>query len=40
MMSGEYRGFFDNLGTVAGLIITLIIIGAFFPNLFGFGHHE
>ncbi|QGG47138.1 putative membrane protein [Heliorestis convoluta] len=35
-MSYAGHGFFGGLRNVAGLVIALIVIGAFFPDLFGY----
>ncbi|WP_268894865.1 hypothetical protein [Heliomicrobium undosum] len=36
---GGYGGYVGTgFGVVAGLVITLIVIGAFYPNIVGFGY--
>lgn len=37
-MGVAYAGGFGSYRTLWGLLITLVIIGAFFPNFFGYGY--
>ncbi|ABZ84254.1 hypothetical protein HM1_1684 [Heliomicrobium modesticaldum Ice1] len=39
-MAHGYRGFWGSFGVVAGLVIALIVIGAFYPTIIGYGYVE
>ncbi|MBM7866041.1 hypothetical protein [Heliomicrobium gestii] len=39
-MGHAHTGFWGGFGVVAGLVIALIVIGAFYPSIVGFGYVE
>ncbi|WP_268894844.1 hypothetical protein [Heliomicrobium undosum] len=39
-MANGCGGFWGGFGVVAGLVIALIVIGAFYPSIVGYGYVE